>query len=86
MACLPLGLSQCQLAFGSASSPVFFGEFPCLFYYALEPLSVASWPASFVVVFFSLLLFVRALFLVEPSDSFGFKGYFSDMVALWEEC
>ena len=83
--CSPLGSSECRLAFGSASSPVFWGEFSCLSYCASELLSVASQPASFVFLLFSLLLFERALFLVEPSDSFGSKGYLSDVVALWDK-
>ena len=78
-----LGSSQCRLAFGSASSPGVLGDFLCLSYCALELLLVASRPASFV--FFSLLLFERALFLVEPSDSFGSKGHLSDVVALLDE-
>ena len=40
---------------------------------------------SFVVVVFFLLLFERVSFLEEPSDSFGYKGYLSDVVALWDE-
>ena len=78
----PLGSSQCRLAFGSALSPGVLGNFLCLSYCTSELLSVASRPASFVVVFFSLLLFERALFQVEPSDSFRSKGYLSDVVAL----
>ena len=71
----PLGSSQCRLAFGSASSPGVLGDFLSLSYCTSELLSVDSRPASSVFFFFSLLLFEIALFLVEPSDSFGSKGY-----------
>ena len=80
----PLGSSQCWLAFGSASSPGVLGDFLCLSSCTSELLSVASRPASFVVFSFSLLLFERALFLVKHADSFRFKGYLSNMVALWD--
>ena len=36
-------------------------------------------------IFFSFLLFERALFLVEPSDSFGSQVYLRVVVALWDE-
>ena len=81
---LPFGLSQCRLAFGSSSSPGFWREFLCLFCCASELLSVAFWAVS-IVFFFSLLMFERALFLVEPSDSFRSKGYLSDVPAPWDE-
>ena len=52
-------------------------EFSCVSFCASERLSAASRLASFI--FFSFLLFDRALFLTEPSDSFGSQGY------LWDE-
>ena len=61
-----------------------FEKFSCLSFCASEQLSVASRPAFFVF-FFSFLLFESSLFLAEPSDSFGSKGYLSDVVTLLDE-
>ena len=71
----PFGSNQCRFAFGTVCRLVF-----C----ASELLSVAFRPVSFVFFFF-LLLFARALFLEEPSDSFGSTGYLSNEVSLWDE-
>ena len=75
--------SQCRLAFGCASSPVFFlwswGVSPFVPRSGCQSLSLASF------IFFSFLLFERALFLAEPSDSFGSQGYLRNMVTFWDE-
>ena len=39
----------------------------------------------FCVFFFSLLLYERALFLAETSDSFGSQVSLSDVVTLWDK-
>ena len=52
----PFGSSQCRLAFGHASFPVFWGEFSCLSHWVSELLSVASRSASFVSSFLSFCM------------------------------
>ena len=82
-ASLPFGSSQCRLAFGSASSPVFWGGILVSLLLCFG--AVASrFSAGVFCVFFSLL-YERAMFLAETSDSFGSQVSLSNMVALWDE-
>ena len=67
----PLGSSQFWLAFGSASSPVFFfffgGGGGLVFLLCFG--AVVSRFSAGILYLLLILLFERALFLVEPSDS-----------------
>ena len=80
----PFGSSQCQLAFGSAVLPVFLGGIIVSLPLGFGAVVSCFSTGVFCVFFFSFLLYERALFLVEASDS-GSQVSLSDMVALWDE-